>query len=548
MELLLSLARGRLRVEKADGLRQDVVGGLVHYSTQETTSRHETPSELANRNTGVVLSETDSHVRVFTDPFRSLPLFVARDNSGRVFLSSNFSELLSLPGIDLSVDRTGFWECVLYESPLWTRTVFNEVKQTVAASKVSIDKRTGEYEIERYWDFDIPEDRSISSAQEAADGLHRHLRRIFQNIDRQRKYAIGLSGGMDSRVMAAYLSEYVPAERIKAFTYGYDPRILEYQSAKVVARILGLDQPWFHKLDVNSYRNALSSLAIQSGAMVGMQHSHLHDVLSRNRRELAGYTHLSALYTDALFGYHAVADRREPHDGESSYSKILRSAIVDSDVKDAIRADIDRIQAGFDPSSGFTRLEEFLYVTERNPKFHVYMIHQLRNLLPVRAPFIDYDLLRYSISLPAAFRHQKRILDGLLDGHFPKLSLKRTPNISSRFQSGGEIGSRWQFLHYKVIAWLNSALLASSGGRFVLPNKFATELQGRNLRRHFAKDLQWSLAKGGELGLINNEQRKAFSRIPVRSGGLSPRYQLINLGYLLERFLDLGLSERREAA
>jgi len=546
MELSLAVSSGQLQVDKATGLRRNVVGNLIHYGTEETVICHEAPSELAKHNRGIVLAETDSDVQVFTDPFRSIPLFITRDDTGRVRLLSDLSELMSLPGVRLSVDRTGFWECVLYESPLWTRTVFNEVKQAVAASKISVDKHTGRYEIERYWDFGIQEDVSISSAKEAADGLHDRLSDIFQRVEQNENYVIGLSGGMDSRVMAAYLSKYVPRERIKAFTYGYDPRILEYQSAKVVAEILGLSQPRFHKLGADSYRDALSGLAIASGATVGMQHSHMYDVLLRNHQELAGCSHLSTLYTDALFGYHAVAGHGESHDRGTGYTRVLHSTTMDSDVKDGIQSDIDQIEAGFEPSSGFTRLQEFLYVTERHPKFHVYMMHLLRTLLPVRAPFLDYDLLRYTISLPAAFRHQKRILDGLLDTHFPRLSLQRTPHISSRFQSGGEIGSRWQFLHYKLLARLNSALAAASRGRFMLLDKFATEVQGHNLRRYFAKELQWSLEKCSELGLVSDEQRMAYARIPLRSAGLSSRYQMINLAYLLDRFLKPAVSEHRK--
>jgi len=71
--------------------------------------------------------------------------------------------------------------------------------------KIIINKKTNEYKIERYWDFNVKEDQSIDSVEKAATGLYDRLDDIFSKLDKNQKYIMGISGGMDSRISLAFL-------------------------------------------------------------------------------------------------------------------------------------------------------------------------------------------------------------------------------------------------------------------------------------------------------------------------------------------------------
>jgi len=261
---------------------------------------------------GIQVVENSEQVEVYNDPFRTIPLFIAKNKNSELIIFSNFEDFYKFENIDKTIDEAGFWEIVLFGSGLWTRTLYKNVEQMPSASKIVIDKNTNQYTIDRYWDFNIKEDTNIDSIEKAAKGLYDRLDGIFSKLDRNKKYVMGLSGGMDSRITLAFLSKYVPKENLKLFTFGYDENILEYRYAKEIAMTFGYDEPIFYKLTVSSYRNALDYMPKMTGGQIGINHCHMIDFFKSNN--LDEYINISTYYTDAIFGYDCYSPKIADHD------------------------------------------------------------------------------------------------------------------------------------------------------------------------------------------------------------------------------------------
>ena len=488
--------------------------------------------EFNIKQNGIQIIEDNEKIEIYNDPFRTISLFITEDLSGELIIFSNFEEYYTFKNVDKTIEEAGFWEIVLFGSGLWTRTLYKNVKQMPSASKIVIDKKTNKYKIERYWDFNIEEDNSINSIEKAAQGLYDRLDSIFSKLDRTKKYVMGMSGGMDSRITLAFLSKYIPKENLELFTYGFDERLLEYKYACEVAEALGYNKPKFHKLTKESYKKAIDYLPQMSGGQIGINHCHILDFLQNDNFE--DNIQISTYFSDAIFGWDSVSEKNIEENNQNFYIKFIKdNNLLNEKIKNKIITDSKNIFSKLDKNSNYCSLEEYKYVTERNQKFHLYMASIQDKFIQTNLVYADYDLLKYTLSMPLKYREQKKILDYLLDNHFKNISSRDFKNISSRFQWGSKFSGQIEFYWFKYLNRVNAVLRPLTKGYIQLFNKYQTEEQDRLLYRDFHKDLKEATHKFVKLGLMNEEQKEQWDNLPLRSSGIGERFGMISLGALV---------------
>ena len=489
---------------------------------------------------GIQIVEDENKIEVYNDPFRTIPLFITRNKNEELILFSNFEDYYTFENINKDIDEAGLWEIVLFGSGLWTRTLYKNVKQMPAASKIIFDKKTNEYTIERYWDFNIEEDKSIDSIEKAAQGLYDKLDSIFSNLDRQQKYVMGMSGGLDSRITLAFLSKYIPKENLELFTYGFDERLLEYKYAFEIAEALGYNKPKFHKLTKDSYKKAMDYLPKMSGGQIGINHCHILDYLQDG--DYKEYQQISTYFSDAIFGWDSVADKNiDTIDNNPYIQSLEKYDFLSNALKSIISHDSKQIFNEFNSNSNYCSLGEYKYATERNQKFHLYMASIQNSFIENNLIYANYDLLLYSLSVPLKYREQKKILDYLFDNHFKNISSRDFKNISSRdfknissrFQWGGKYSGIREFYWFKFLNRVNAVLRPLTKGYIQLFNKYQTEEQDRLLYKDFHKDLKNATDKFVKLGFMNKEQKREWDKLPLRSSGVSERFGIISLSKLI---------------
>ncbi len=86
---------------------------------------------------------------------------------------------------------------------------------------------------------------------------------------------------------------------------------------------------------------------------------------------------------------------------------------------------------------------------------------------------------------------------------------------------------------FKFVNRVNAILRPLTNGRVQLFNKFQTEEQARLLYKNFKVDLERATKEFVGLGLISDDQKRQWDKLPLRNKGVSERYAFIGLSKLL---------------
>jgi asparagine synthetase B (glutamine-hydrolysing) len=239
-------------------------------------------------------------IQTKTDFFGSEPVLLDR----RTFqLGADFEELGS-EGIDL--DETGFWEALIWDMPLGRRTLDRNVEFLPPDSCFTVDS----------------ENRLLKScaAKRESNASHpMNLVAIVDLIDRRlqqvcnelvallrpgQKILLPLSGGLDGRLLAAYLARTeIDPKCIDVVTFACDRSSREYTLANVVSRHLGFAQHYFHEVSRGSYVENADDFWRTWRGVLSVVHGHLYSFLKKVRGEYAVV--VSGLMGDAVAGYMA---------------------------------------------------------------------------------------------------------------------------------------------------------------------------------------------------------------------------------------------------
>lgn len=505
------------------------------YITNETLVHPTAPNDRENvhdfskKNKGVVIQRNKSCVKITNDPFCTIPLYYFK-NSKKVIITSEPYDFYSSNEPD--IDQAGLWEVILFGSCLWNRTLFKELNQFPSASELIITKET--LSLERYWNFNIEEDHYLNSEKNLVDALDSKLTEVFTKLP-EKRYLMGISGGLDSRLSAAYLHKTGKAHLVNSFTYCSTKESLDYKLAQTVCQKFGLQEPKLCILDELSYRNTLDFLPKYSCGQIGIQHSHICSVLERYYSQ-EPYTQISNYFSDALFGFEC-SGVKNIQNGQDSLTRILNTVDgLSVLIKEDIEGDIDKIFTNFDPNSNYSSLDEYKYVTERNQKFHMNLAFQQSRFMDTCLPYADHDILELMMSVPLHLRKRKKVLDLLFDSGV--VANFKIEDISSRhFIAGNQfanqgINSFIKKIDFKFQNALSALIAKITRGKIIYPNKYHTESHV-NMLHVFSEQLNDSCNKLYKAGVFTEEQRNDFSSIPIRSHGVSERFQLLSLTELL---------------
>lgn len=482
---------------------------------------------------GVQLIETAESIEVRVDVFRSQPVFVFKNSRNHLFIFDNMSFFNSRKDFKKDIDEVGFWEIILFGNSLWSRTLFSGLLQLPSASSLKINKSNNEFVIRRYWDFNVMVNEEITNIELAANLFDQKLNKISKEINHDKTYCFGLSGGMDSRITLAYLSKHIKKNKLKIFTYANSKDSLEYAISKIICKKLGLSPPSFHKLTVDSYKSAIDYLPLLSGGQIGINHCHIIDNFIENETL---DTYISTYFSDAIFGWESEANLSESDKMFNPFiDKIEKSNYIDEKVKNEIVKDSKYITDGYNINSNISSLREYIYVSERNQKFHNYLFSIQKEFIGNGINFYhDFDLFKFSLSIPIEFKHRKKIEYFILEKYFGEIASSRIGDISSNYFRPKNIINLKDNFKFKVINRINAILRLLTKGHYQVKNIFQTEELERVLHFYFKDKLEKSYEILKEIGIFN-DKHYFFKKLPIKSKGTSERYSIITIATLFKK-------------
>ncbi len=163
------------------------------------------------------------------------PLYLYEDEEKFAF-SSELMPLLTIDGLDLSVDPIGISSYLTYRYTIAPRTFFSRIRRIEAGTYVRI--KDGLATRWRYWDLPVETGLNPMSMDEAAEDLVRLLR---DSVARQQMSDVPvgllLSGGLDSSAIASLCADI--GVSMTSFSIGF-PDLNEFGYAREVADKFGL--------------------------------------------------------------------------------------------------------------------------------------------------------------------------------------------------------------------------------------------------------------------------------------------------------------------
>lgn len=482
----------------------------------------------------LVVSHPEGKVTVSTDRFGTTPVFY-HQRFESLTLSNNFDTVAS--DSCSAIDELGFWELVLFETPLADRTLLTQVK-CLAPGMTLTFSCMGKLHTKRYWNYTF-DTHDIQTEDDCAklcgDALAGELLKYAS-----RPVLLPIGGGVDCRLLAAALHKAVPCANVKGVTYGYDPRIFEYTYAKEVFRRFGWSKPLFHPLEPVSYTRNLYGLVRRTGGLIGMQNCHLYDYLqSCGDKDLLV---LSGMYSDAVCGWEANLNLNGV-DKLTVFDHFIQGWIMGQTlelhdrVMEGIYADLLAIRKDWQQGSSLTSINEYVYVRERNAKFHLLMADNWRMFAPVGLPFAQHKVALAFFSLPMRFRHHKRCT--FLSTEYLAPELAKLKNVSSRFREIG-LSSNLLDLEHAWVRRVNRWMRQAFGSRFQFVERAETERHAFNFQFYHADLCLQAYSKLLDYGLCDDRTAHKLAEQKTSTLPLFSYYQILSNIHVLNLYAKYG--------
>lgn len=491
---------------------------------------------------GVWIGDDENNYMIVTDIYGKLPIYVYEHNNA-VVLFSHFDELLDeVPGILLTLDIVGIWESMIYGMAIDKRTIFNEIKLLGPASVLLINKNSGRMS-NRYYD-----NLSFSKNQETSkERVGKTVAELLQSVLSQYKIdhcLLPLSGGVDSRLLAASLTKVLGPDNITALSFASRRNSYELVYAKRVCEMLGIKDWRHHILTPQSYTRSLQVFPKRTGGMISIAHGHLYDALVTRSPEWEGMTLVSGAFADAAGGYGAQDPRIVSTELSSSFYcrhlDKMNGALDLGNTANEILNDISNIYNRWKNDSSIETFNEFSYINQRQTRLLFAQSLLYQDILPVVQPYSDGSLSQYLLGLPYEIRHYKQSIRYAIR-HIDK-RLFDLPDISSLLRRKYP---RDYYHHFVSKVVNNSArvLTTLSNDKTLFFSPYQTECQDYYLRtyhRNLAIEslnmfLQKGIISGGQFKLLADKPYKQYgggiqTAIQYSAITIAPTFRLLGIG------------------
>lgn len=183
------------------------------------------------------------------------PLFF-HHSAGRLRFASEIAALLAAPGPPVTVSDTAIRGYLQFGNFAAPRSPFTEFEKVAPGERVLLDRQG--LRRERYWRWPITRTTKQAPSLDEFDRIFREAVRRQSEVDID--FAVFLSGGLDSSLVAAVARSLRPERPLRAYTVRFDVDSFdEGEFAGVVARRLGMEQEsvWVRPEDLQTELPAL---------------------------------------------------------------------------------------------------------------------------------------------------------------------------------------------------------------------------------------------------------------------------------------------------
>lgn len=369
---------------------------------------------------------------VVNDRLGSCPLYYARVKDGVLF-ASGVRALLADPEIDRQVDLVAVYEFVVFDHALDDRTLLESVRLLPQGSVLVC--QAGRVTIRPYWTLRYPDRYQPQSEGYYLERFWHYMRQaVARQLPDGRPAAMLLSGGLDSRVIAALLCEL--GGSVETMTFGI-PGCDDARVAAEVAKALGTRHHFF-ELKPDWLQN-MAEEAVRATDGLG-NIVNLHVMATLEQQAQSAQVLYKGFLGDALLGWAITRQMWGDYDNEIRYkmhwethlghgaipyntteqAKLFTDGFkeqVGSRVCEAYRDGLDKSGS---PQLGNQRL--YFDLTQRVPRMTLNGVEVARNRAVVRLPFCDNDLVDFVLTVPPGFLFERHLAYAAMIKYQPRMA------------------------------------------------------------------------------------------------------------------------------
>jgi asparagine synthetase B (glutamine-hydrolysing) len=423
----------------------DILEYLVQSKNHENKNLQQF-SKFKGRYCGCFIDKKKRKVIIFTDQLGLQDVFYYFKDD-ELIISDSFVSFFNLKKFGINeLDHIACGEFMLFEHVLFERTFLKDVKKLQYATLLNLDIVQHAEKKEQYWQYGFrpkkyPDREALFKKLDML--MHNAMQRIkdvqndptFKNSKKRKKktevtrYTIGLSGGLDSRVVAKYALEM--GLDLDAFVFGHKKSDI-FLISKRIAKKLGIN---LSQLEISPKYWSYHKKQLHYDPMMNLMlttYGSVRDHLQTDRILLSGFN------GDNIFGSHL---EKEDFDHDLNYvEKICKkyalfdqtNDILTNDLFRSIMAEIaERYENLHMPDWQIKELFNFecrqLRFIKNNPSFHFYGIFDR-----YYSPFADIDVVEFALGLPLDELYQSKAYHEFIITRFPDMASIRPSQIPHR--------------------------------------------------------------------------------------------------------------------
>ncbi len=174
------------------------------------------------------------------DPFGIKPLYYWQRGNKIAAFSSEIKSFLSLTGFRAEVNDAAVYNYLSYQYNPLPETFFKGVYKLPPGHSLTIDLKTGVFELKRFYHFAFHPNESLDEEVTRTQILTTMKDSVLHHMIADVPVGSFLSGGIDSSIIATLMQDIRKDKRIKTFTVGFDS-LSEGKEAKETSEPLGTD-------------------------------------------------------------------------------------------------------------------------------------------------------------------------------------------------------------------------------------------------------------------------------------------------------------------
>lgn len=387
---------------------------LFNFFKQSTINKEF--KKFKGRYCGCFIDKEKEEITIFNDQLGLNDIFYYyREKT--LIVSNKFVSLLNLNNFKKEdLDFVALGEFLMFEHPLLDRTFIKSIKLLPYATIKSFNLKYNQIRAINYWKY-LPKSNSefdIHSIFEKLDNLFKTSLKRIKALNPSKSFAIGLSGGLDSRLVAKYAIE--EGLDLKPFVFS-NKDADAFHVARKIAKTLDLD---LKELVIKDHYYSLKDEHIKYDPMMNIMYTTKCSI--RNELPRAGCL-LTGFYGGELFGNHMSDDfqkfiksyaRGKDAISDELYSNILMDLTKYSHMN---LSDLEKTHI-------FDFENRQLRFVKNNPIFNYYGMFENNFSM-----FSDIDLVEFVLTLSSNELYKCKLYHEFITEFHPELAKIRPERI-----------------------------------------------------------------------------------------------------------------------